>query len=347
MSAPAADTRAGDEPPAAYLQRVLSGELEFAFAIIAATQLGIADCLQDDPRSIDDLAARTSTHAPSLRRLMRALASRGVFVEDRDGRFSLTELGQPLRTDAPESMRPQALWTGSEEFLRTWAALAHSVRTGESAFAHLHGKPFFSHLGEQPEFARLFNDVMTRASEADDIRSIVDSYDFGRFHKVVDVGGGHGSLLKLMLDRYPNLTGVLYDIPEVVAGTHESFDQLVTRGRARKIGGDFFESVPHGGDAYVLKFIVHDWDDDSATRILHNCRDAMREHAKVLIIEIVLPSGNTSPDASFLDLTMLLFTSGRERTEAEYAELLRRAGLQLTGVTRTGSTFSVIEAVRS
>jgi O-methyltransferase domain/Dimerisation domain len=207
------------EPAAAYLQRRIRSDFEFVFAVLAAANLGIADLLQDGPRSVAHLADRAGAHPTSLHRLLRALASLGVFREDPDGQFSLTTLAEPLRDDAPDSVRHQALWTGSQAYLRTWSGLVHSVRTGECAFEHVYGRPFFDFVKDDPELARIFNDVMTGSSGYDDGVAILESHDFGAYRQVVDVGGGHGALLGLILNRYPDVSGVLFDAPEVPTGT--------------------------------------------------------------------------------------------------------------------------------
>jgi len=328
---------------ASYLQRLLD-DWEFAQAVIVAGQLGVADLLSGGPRSVTDLAQETGTHAPSLYRLLRYLAGRSVFAEAGDGLFSLTTFAQPLRSDVPDSIRAEALWAGSDAYQRTWNNLSYSVRTGRSAFEHVYGRPFFEYLPEDPALAKIFNDVMT-VNSADEGPAIVDGYDFSRFRKIVDVGGGHGGLLALILDRCPQAVGVLFDSPDVVASVSRNLDPLVAAGRMEKVEGDFFKAVPPDGDAYVLKFIVHDWDDEQAVSILKNCRVAMAPDGTVLIIEMVVEEGDAGSAAKELDITMLLFTRGRERTEKEYGELLHRAGLRLVRGLRTRSPFSVIEAV--
>jgi hypothetical protein len=328
---------------AGYLQGLIGTDREFAQTIIVAAQLNIADLLTNGPRRVADLAERTGTHAPSLYRLLRYLASRGIFIEDADGRFSLTSSAEPLRSDVPNSIRALALWNGSEGYQRTWTNLAHSVRTGESAFEHVYGEPFFKRLSGDPELAQAFNDVMTYSS-VEDGPAIVAAYDFSGLRKIVDVGGGHGALLALILDRYPETTGVLFDAPEVVAHTGGALERHVTLGSAEKVAGDFFQALPPDGDAYLLKYIIHDWDDDHAISILRNCGAAMAPNGKVLIIEMLVPEGNAKSPAKVLDITMLLFTGGRERTEKEYAGLLHRAGLRLVRTAPTASRFTIIEA---
>jgi O-methyltransferase domain len=329
---------------AAYLRRLISDDREFAQAIIVAAQLGIADLLGGGPQSTTELAQRTGTHARSLYRLLQYLASRGIFAEDADGRFSLTTRAGPLRSDDPCSIQAAVRWNGSDAYQRTWTNLAYSVATGQSAFEHVHGKPVFDHFAENPELAHAFNDVMT-ANSVDEGPAVVSAYDFSRFRTIVDVGGGHGALLALILDRNPDVTGVLFDAPTVVASASGAIDRHITVHRAETVAGDFFQAVPANGDAYLLKFILHDWSDKQALSILTNCRAAMPPHGTVLIIEMIVPEGNAPSPAKELDLTMLLFTRGRERTEKEYAALLNQAGLRLVATTPTASPFSIIEAV--
>jgi O-methyltransferase domain/Dimerisation domain len=334
---------APDTESRGYVRHLLD-DFELTFAVLAAVSLGVADELKDGPRTVDDLAEQIGADVSALTRLMRMLASRGVFNEQTDGRFILTEAAEPLRADAPDGVRRQALWQGSESYLRTWSALTPSVRTGECAFERIHGQPFFDYLASRPELSRIFNDLMTLSSGAEEGEAIITSHDFGAYRRVVDVGGGDGALLSLILNRYPDVHGVLYDAPAVIATPDEQLNHLVVTGRASTVGGDFFQAVPPGGDAYVLKYIVHDWDDQAATTILDNCRKAMPDDGKVLLVEIIRPAGQPIPESSFLDLTMLLFLHGRERTEAEYRELIDKAGLRMVNVTATGSPFSIIEA---
>ncbi len=331
-----------DAPPAAYLRQLI-GDTGFVYSILLAAQLGIADLLKNGPLSIADLAQASGTHSRSLYRILRALASRSIFSEDTDGCFSLTALADPLRSDAPDSVRTFALFTGSEANLQTWAHLAYTVHTGKPAFEHIYGKGWFDYLEEQPEMAQIFNDMMTGGTISD-AAAIIEAHDFSVYRKIVDVGGGHGALLAHMLEQSSQSFGVLFDAPAVIAGASGALDDFVTRGRAEKVPGDFFETVPDGGDAYVLKYIIHDWDDERAIRILKNCRQAMAENGRVLLVELVVPAGNAPSPAKMLDLMMLLYFHSRERTEAEYRDLLKQAGLKLIKTTPTASPFSIIEA---
>lgn len=337
------DTTNIDMPPATYLRQLIDNT-GFVHAILVAANLGLADLLKNGPISIADLAEATGTHAGSLYRMLRALASRGVFREDTDGRFSLTALADPLRSDAPDSIHNWALFVGSEAELQTWAHLSYSIRTGKPAFEHIFGKGWFTYLDEQPEMAKIFNNLMANASSSN-AAAIIDAHDFSAYRKIVDIGGGNGTLLAHILEQNPQLSGVLFDAPSVIVGAAGAIDTQVNQGRAEKVAGDFFEAVPSGGDAYVLKYIIHDWDDERAIMILKNCRQAMAENGRVLLVEMVILDGNTPSPGKFLDLEMLLYFYSRERTEAEYRDLLQQAGLELITITRTASPFSIIEAV--
>ena len=329
--------------PVAYLSQLI-GNTGFIHAILLAANLGLADLLKNGPVSIADLSEATGTHAGSLYRMLRALASRGIFSEDADGRFSLTALADPLRSDAPDSIHNWALFVGSEAELQTWAHLSYSIRTGKPAFEHIFGKGWFNYLDEQPEMAHIFNNLMTNGSSSD-AAAIIEAHDFSAYRKIVDIGGGHGALLAHILEQNPQFSGVLFDAPSVIAGAAGAIDTYVNQGRAEKVAGDFFEAVPNGGDAYVLKYIAHDWDDERAIMILKNCRQAMAENGRVLLVEVVIPAGNAPSSGKFLDLEMLLYFYSRERTEAEYRDLLQRAGLELIRITPTASQFSIIESV--
>ncbi len=336
------NTSSTNMPPAAYLRQLI-GNTGLVHTILVAANLGLADLLKNGPLSIADLAEATGTHARSLYRMLRALASHGIFSEDADGRFSLTALADPLRSDAPDSIRTSALFIGSEPELQTWANLSYSVRTGRPAFEHIFGKGWFDYLDEQPEMAKIFNDLMTGGS-ASDAAAIVEAHDFSVYRKIVDLGGGHGALLAHILEKNTQASGVLFDAPSVVASATGAIDALVNQGRSEIVGGNFFETVPNGGDAYVLKYIIHDWDDEQAIVILKNCRQAMAENGRVLLVEMVIPAGNAPSAGKFLDLEMLLYFHSRERTEAEYRDLLEQAGLKLLTTTPTASPFSILEA---
>ena len=299
-----------------------------------AAKLGIADLVQHEPQSADALAAATSMNAGALRRVLRALASLGLFEETDDGRWRITPLAEPLRSDAPESVRGMAILYGEDWFWRAYGELEHSVVTGEPAFDKVHGAPFFEYLNRHPEAASVFNQAMTGFSRQE-ATEIVAAYDFSPFRTIVDVGGGQGFLLSAILAANPAARGVLFDQASVVAG--RSIERCTIE------GGDFFRSAPPGGDLYLLKSIIHDWDDARAETILRNCREAMADHARLLVIERVIPLGNGPAEAKLFDINMMVNLGALERTEREYAALLEQSGLELVRTLPTASPLSVVE----
>jgi hypothetical protein len=314
-------------------------------ALYVAAKLGIADLLQEGPQSCTRLAETTQTHAETLYRVLRALASVGVFVEDEEGRFSLTPLAEPLRTEAPGSLRAFAIMLGEPEHWRAWEGVLHSVRTGQPAFDHVFGIPLFQYFPAHPEAARVFDDAMTSRS-AQENTAIIAAYDFTAAHTVVDVGGGQGSLLAAILDVHPNSCGVLFDLPHVLAPVRTRIERAGQAARWVFVAGDFFAAVPTGGDLYLLKKVIHDWDDERAQQILMNCHTAMSGTGRLLLIEPVIPPGNAPSFNKLLDLLMLVWNAGgRERTEHEHQGLLASAGFRLSRVISTRAGVSIIEAV--
>jgi hypothetical protein len=326
---------------AAALTRLVNG-FQAAQAVHAAAVLGIPDLLAAGPRASDDLAAATDTHAPSLYRLLRALAALGVLEEDGERRFALTALGDGLRSDAPEPVGAWAVHVGQPYFWEAWGHLLHSVRTGETAFRALHGEDIWSWRGRQPEAGAVFGAAMTAASRRAN-RALEGAYDFSRFGTVVDVGGGRGALLAGLLARHPTMRGILFDQPQVVAGAAEVLAAAGVADRCEIVGGDFFSGVPQGGDAYLLKWIVHDWDDEEAVAILRACRAATPGGGALLLVERVVGPPNEEPESKLSDLNMLVMPGGRERTREEYAALLAAAGFALRDVVPTGTGLAVIE----
>ena len=315
-----------------------------AQGVYTATKLGIADALRDGPLTAESIADRVGANPDGVKRLLRALAGHGVFAELRDGRFSLTRLSESLRVDARSSARAMVLFWGDPLHWEHWGQLSYSVQTGRSAIEKMRGKPAFDWLPEVPELAAVFNDGMTSMSTME-TPLVVAAYDFSRCDTVVDVGGGHGLLLGAILKAYPKSRGILFDFDSVIEGAPAVLQAAGVSERCEAIGGSFFESVPAGGDAYVLKHIIHDWDDDDALRILRNVREAMNPDAKLLLIELVIPDDDREHMSKLLDLEMLVALAGRERTEAEYAELLRRADLRHTRTVATAGPASIVEAV--
>jgi len=324
-------------------------EMIFGFAlsrsIAVAAQLGIADLLKDGPKSPDELAQAVGAHPRSLYRMLRALAGVGIFKEGGDERFSLTPLGEPLCNDAPESLRAFAALMADEVNFEVWAQLPYSIQNGKPVAPHKFGMPWFAWLEQNPVEGKAFHDAMTSLS-AGAVAAVLGAYDFSGINKLVDVGGGHGLLLASILSKYPNMTGLLYDAPTVISGAKEVLAAHGVADRCEAVGGDFLKSVPAGGDAYILKHIIHDWSDEDCLMILSHCRAGMTAGGKVLIVEMVIPERNVPAISKFLDLEMLLFLTGCERTEAEYRSLLDGAGFELTRIVATPSGYSVIEGVR-
>jgi DNA-binding transcriptional ArsR family regulator len=308
-----------------------------------AAQLGVADALANGPLPIDELAARVGADADALRRLLRALISRGIFRQRRDGRYELNSLADTLRSDAPVSMVWAARFYGSREQRERWTLLEDSIRTGTAVVPALHGKGSFDYFAEEPELAELFNRTMTSISELTDA-SVVAGYDFSGYPTIVDVGGGHGPLLAAILAAAPASRGVLYDLPQVVASAPSLLRKHNVADRVRTAGGSFFDSVPGGGDAYILKNIMHDWPDEKAVQILRNVRAAAGPKATVLLIELVIPNHDRDFAGKWADLEMLLNLASRERTAAEYRDLLSQAGFRMTRVVQTASPLCVVEA---
>jgi len=312
--------------------------------IWVAAKLGVADQLSSGPRRPADIAERVGAHPDALYRLMRALASKGLLKERRDGKFALTKIGEALRSDAVGSMRDMVLFIGHRTRWEDWGNLIHSVQTGEPSVDKLRGMPFFAYLDTNPELAEVFNNAMTATSGITN-EIALGHYDFTGFTLIADVGGGHGALLSTILRRAPQARGLLYDLPSVVEGADATLKAAGVADRCAREGGSFLERVPDGADAYVMKNIIHDWDDDSALAILRNIRDAIAPHGKLLLLEMVLPEEANSSLGFQLDIEMLITVGGRERTRAEYANLFARAGFRLTRVVDTVTPVSIIEAV--
>jgi len=327
--------------PAAMIEMILAGWT--SQAITVAAELGIADALAQGPMTPDALAIRVGADPDALRRLLRALISRGIFRQRRDGRYELNSLADTLRIDAIGSMASAARFYGSAEQRERWTLLVDSVRTGTSVVPDLRGKSSFEYFADQPELAELFNKTMTSVSAMTDA-TVVAGYDFSVYPTIVDVGGGHGPLLASILTAAPASRGVLYDLPHVVADAPEVLRHSQVGDRVVIAEGSFFDIVPGGGDAYVLKNIIHDWPDDIALQILRNVRSAAGPRATVLLIEFVIPRHNREFPGKWVDLEMLLNLGARERTAAEYRDLLARAGFRMTRVVPTASPLSVVEA---
>ena len=301
-------------PPTAAILQLIQG-FWVSRAIYVAAKLGIPDLLKDGPKTTEDLAQSTDTHAPSLYRVMRALDSVGVLAQDGDRRFALTPLGATLRTDVPGSLRFYAIEELGENHYPAWEQLLYSVKTGAIAFNHVYGASKWQYMHEHTEEARIFDEAMASVSSVF-AAAIVGAYDFSSSRKVVDVGGGNGSLLTAILNANAHLRGVLFDVPHVVEAARRGIEYTGLLERCEIVGGDFFKSVP-AADTCLLRWIIHDWDDEQSVAILKNCREAITADGKVLIVEAVLQPGRATSFSKFGDLNMLVMTGGRERTEAE------------------------------
>jgi hypothetical protein len=313
-----------------------------------ATELVIADLLKDGPQTIEELARATEAQQQSLYRLLRMLAGYGVFAEESPGRFQLTPAAALLQTRVPGSLHDAVKMVGDMAGDGSWWSavghLRHSVLTGEPVFSYVHGMGFFEFLTQHPEASKWFDRGLANFATPENT-AIVGAYDFTPFQRVVDVGGGQGGLLAEIMKAHPAVRGTLYDRAEVV----QEPAYLTGAGlidRCEIVGGDFFKSVPTGGDAYILKRILHDWSDQRCVQILRTCREAMGEKTRILVVDAVVPPGNESHPSKVMDILMMALVEGRERTEEEFRELYRQAGLKLTRVVATPSVLSIVEGER-
>ena len=329
-------------PPAAMVELITATWL--SQAVTVAAELRIADVLAEKPMGIDDLARKVDANPDALARLLRALIGRGIFRQRRDGRYDLTPLAKTLRTDTPDSMAAFARFVGSPEDREHWSHCIDAIRTGESVVPKLRGMPAFDWAMSDPELSEVFNQAMTNFTELA-LAAVLAAYDFTGHRTIVDVAGGHGRLLAGMLSATPTAQGVLFDLPQVVAGAEPLLRKHRVFDRVSIVGGSFFESVPEGGDLYVLKNIIHDWSDDKALQILKTVRAAAAAGSQLLLVESLIPRHDREFATKWLDLEMLVANSGRERTAAEYRELLRDAGFEMTRVVPTASPFSLVEAM--
>jgi hypothetical protein len=326
------------------MRRLVDG-YQVSQALHVVATLGIADLLGDVTRTSDELAAATDAHAPTLYRLLRALASVGVLVELDGRRFQLTPLGERLRSDVPDSIAGWAAFIGRSSHWQAWADLLHSVRTGENAFQHVHGTDVWTYRSTRPEESRLFDRAMTSNSRRSNA-ALLAAYDFGRFRTIVDVGGGNGAFVAAILAAHTDLEAVLFDQPHVVSAASPLLEEAGVSDRSQVVGGSFFDSVPAGAEAYVLRAVIHDWDDDESIQILNVVRHAMQPDGLVLIVERVIAPPNEGRDGKFSDLNMLVAPGGRERTSDEFTTLLDASGLRLTRIIDAGA-LSVVEAAQA
>ena len=311
-------------------------------ALCTVAELGVADHIAPGtPQPVAALATATGTHERSLYRVLRFMASHGVFAETAPRSFDHTRLSQVLRSDADGSYRAAARLF--HRFFPGWDGLDHAVRTGEPGFNKAFGQPVFDYVMANPEIGPILDAGMT-SIHGYETGAMLDAYDFSSVRVLADIGGGNGSLLAGVLQRYPQMRGILFDLGHVVGRATESLAQAGLAARCQVIEGSFFDSVPAGADAYLFRHIIHDWTDDQSVQILGHCRAAMPRDGRLLLVECVVPAGNTPSLSKDFDMTMLTFPGGMERTEDDFRALLARAGFALTSVTPTTTMVSVVEA---
>jgi len=333
----------GQSPAAALLHLVTGAWVSQALYVVAKS--GIADILRDGPQGSAALALATGMDTQALSRVLRTLAHVGVFVEDEDGRFGVTPIGACLQIGVPGSLRAYTLALGAEKY-RAWGDVLHSVHTGQPAFEHVFGMGTFAYYAQHPEAAAVFNQAMTEWT-THATQAIVAAYDFSRFGCVVDVGGGHGQLLTALLQAYPHLRGVLYELPAVAAGAHQQLAAVGLATRCEVRAGDMFAGVPPGGDVYLLKNVLTSFDEEHTLRVLRHCHQVMTAQSTLVVADPVIQQGNTPAFGPLLDLHLLVTVGGRVRTVAEHQQLFEAAGFRLTQLIPTQSVFgeSVLEGV--
>jgi hypothetical protein len=331
------------KPPAHVGVMQLLSASYIAGAVSCLTQMGIPDLVEAGPKSAKELASQIGADAEALHRLMRATASVGVLSEGPDGKFSETPMSAVLRSNGKPSLRALAMMGGREWHGRGWSRLEYCVRTGKQALEQIYGAPIFEYFKQHPDEGQIFNDAMTSIS-AGDSPAVVDAYSFEGIHSIVDVGGGHGLLLATILARNPQMKGTLYDEPHVVEGARNGPLKPVME-RCTLTSGDMFSSVPAGADAYIMKHIIHDWPDELCIKILKACRTGVNPGGKLLVVDDVIQPGNDFYAGKFLDLQMLIFPGGKERTEKQFRELFAASGWKLSRVVPTVTPICIVEGI--
>nr|QIS94338.1 Tjp4 [Symphyonema bifilamentata 97.28] len=333
-------------PPSEALMQMLDGHY-LSQAIFVAAKLGIADLLKDGTKSTDELAKVTEVNSQFLYRILRALSSVGIFAEVGDRNFELTPLAKYLQSDVPGSMRLPAILVGEEWHWQAWGNMFNAVKNGTSAFEAKFGTNIVDYFGQNPQQSKVFFEAMTTYSVIVN-NAILEVYDFSAFSKLVDVGGGLGSLLTDILKANPQLTGILLELPPVIerAKQQNHFQTKEISGRYEIVGGDFLESVPSGGDVYILKQIIHNLNNDDAIKLLQNCHDAMSTNGKLLVIDPVIPSSNEPSFSKLLDLQMMVTHGAQVHTANEFQDILTKTGFQITNIIPTKSPCTIIESVK-
>jgi len=328
-------------PPHARLMQFIVGRW-ISKPLYIAAELGIADLLSQGPETIEGLAEQTNVHAPFLYRILRALAAVEIFAEDEAGRFTMTPMAECLRTG---SMRSMARMFNAEWNDLAWIKLIECVRTGKTPFEEAHGMPFFVWLGQNLEAGDLVNEA-NAIKAATSHRVLLEVFDFEGIRSVTDVGGGTGALLMEVLEAHPEMEGVVADLASVIAKTEKAIRERGLEDRCRAVACDFFQTIPSGSDACMLSHVLHDWPDERCAAILASCRQALEKGGKLLVVEMIVPPGNTFSVAKLLDMEMMVVTGGCERTEEEYRTLMEGAGFHLCRVISTSESISVLLAER-
>jgi hypothetical protein len=333
-----------DTSPETQMMPIIMG-LMTSSAVYALARLGIPDHLESGPKTTEELAEATAARPELLARLMRATEGMGVLARTPDGKWTQTPMSELLRTNSKKSLRDLAVFMADDWHMLGFGSLDETVRTGEPATERIYGEPAFEYLRRNPDKGEHFNRAMTSFSVLD-APAVLEAYDFAGIESLTDVAGGHGLLLTSILDRYPEMTGTLFDLPEVIrtADSHLSTNKEV-RDRLRMVEGDMFGSVPPGADVYIIKRIIHDWPDEQCTQILSNCREGVGPNGRLIVVDAVVPGDAEFSPAKIMDLTMMLFVGGKERTEEEFRELLEASGWKLSRVIPTASQLSVIEGL--
>jgi hypothetical protein len=333
-----------EAPAAQHLMQMANGFM-FTAALYAVAKLKIADLLMHGPLPVTELAQMTNSNADALYRVLRLLASAGVFAESAGKVFALTPMSDCLRADAPDSMRDMVIFIGNRFHAKVWSELSYSIETGKPAVEHVYGKPAFEVIFGDPEIAYDFNKAMTSFSRKI-APALLEAYDFSGIGTLMDVAGGHGAILCEVLSRYPGMKGILFDMPNVIEEATCHICSLNMDLRCQTVTGDFFDEIPAGADAYYMQHIIHDWADEPALKILANCRRALegRKDGRLIIVDAVVPETSEPHFSKILDLEMLLMPGGRERTEREWRDLFHQAGFEIARIVPMQASESVIEA---
>ena len=334
-----------EPPPHAVIVQMGTGYWVSRIMYMAA-KLDLADHLADGAKTAGELAGKLEVHERALHRLMRSLSSLGVLKEEGDGRFGLSPLGEAMKEGAPGAAKYFLLAMGGDAMWRVWEHFDHSMKTGEPATVQALGMPIFDYMAQHPDLAKHFNGAMV-GIHGGEPPAVAAAYDFSQFGTVTDIGGSTGNMLGHILTKHTGPKGVLFDLPHVVKDSPPTLEKFGVADRVSIEEGSFFNSVPAGSDAYILSHIIHDWNEEECLTILGNCREAMHDDSKLLIVEFVLPEGDEPHIGKLLDMVMLVLPGGEERTPAEYSELLSKAGLKMTNVIPTDSPASIVEAMKA